>query len=354
MFMEGFLFCMKIDSAIFRYTVNEVLSMLEDETFLNDDVILLPPSGNCSDEDSGHEESTNADNLSAQQLTAPADFRINYEDDIVDSVDKLFKDDVLLSAEIPELIKSEWVRRNLPDKDFGSKPFERKLNINLTPTQLFNAFFDDSVINFIKDMTELYTRRDKGKHNFSTTLEEICIFFAMLLCQILLSIFNEYSEGYIAEKVHVGIISNGLALFAHWVGLRVGKSLHISHVGESYANISSIQERPPAKQLNDFTPAQLEKKHQISIKKKTSSKKIEKTNFKSINANNSVIQSSNGKSCSLDPLPTFLLKEQLDLLLPFLCHLVNSSIHMSIMPRSQKTAIERLINSFKLTGSKIH
>ncbi|ESO12235.1 hypothetical protein HELRODRAFT_158705 [Helobdella robusta] len=34
-----------------------------------------------------------------------------------------------------------------------------------------------------------------------------------------------------------------------------------------------------------------------------------------------LIQSSNGKSCSLDPLSTFLLKEQLDLLLPFLCHL---------------------------------
>ncbi|ESO10122.1 hypothetical protein HELRODRAFT_167980 [Helobdella robusta] len=51
-----------------KYTVNEVLSMLEDETFLDADVILLPPSGNCSDEDSGDEESTNADNL--RELTS--------------------------------------------------------------------------------------------------------------------------------------------------------------------------------------------------------------------------------------------------------------------------------------------
>ncbi|ESN94333.1 hypothetical protein HELRODRAFT_164158 [Helobdella robusta] len=34
--------------------------------------------------------------------------KINYGNDIVDSFDKLFKDDALPSAEIPEFMKSEW------------------------------------------------------------------------------------------------------------------------------------------------------------------------------------------------------------------------------------------------------
>ena len=45
------------------------------------------------------------------------------------------------------------------------------------------------------------------------------------------------------------------------------------------------------------------------------------------------------KSCSLDPLPTFILREFLDELLPFICVMCNVSLQHSLLPESQKAAI---------------
>src|SRR6218665_2463590 len=45
------------------------------------------------------------------------------------------------------------------------------------------------------------------------------------------------------------------------------------------------------------------------------------------------------KSCELDPLPTFLLQELVDALLPFLTCLCNRSIQDGILPQSQKRSI---------------
>jgi hypothetical protein len=59
----------------FRYsnTVNEVVSMLEDDNFLEASVYLTPPGdGMESDEDSDNEEGFSADHLSSRQLNAPA------------------------------------------------------------------------------------------------------------------------------------------------------------------------------------------------------------------------------------------------------------------------------------------
>lgn len=33
----------------------------------------------------------------------------------------------------------------------------------VTPTSLFDLFFDDEVVNFMDDMTNLYAERNKGK-----------------------------------------------------------------------------------------------------------------------------------------------------------------------------------------------
>ena len=52
-----------------------------------------------------------------------------------------------------------------------------------------------------------------------------------------------------------------------------------------------------------------------------------------------VIQSSNSKYCSLDPLPTSLLKECLDPLLPILCKIVNKSLQSSVVPNEFKNAV---------------
>jgi len=44
------------------------------------------------------------------------------------------------------------------------------------------------------------------------------------------------------------------------------------------------------------------------------------------------------KSCMLDPVPTFLVRESVDLLLPFLTTLVKTSLMQGRLPASQKHA----------------
>ena len=52
-----------------------------------------------------------------------------------------------------------------------------------------------------------------------------------------------------------------------------------------------------------------------------------------------IIMRSPVKSCTLDPVPTFLVREFVDLLLPFLTTLVNTSLMQDQLPPSQKHAI---------------
>jgi len=52
-----------------------------------------------------------------------------------------------------------------------------------------------------------------------------------------------------------------------------------------------------------------------------------------------VIMSSPTKSCTLDPIPTDLLKESVDVLLPYLTAMVNASLREGCLPASQKIAI---------------
>ena len=52
-----------------------------------------------------------------------------------------------------------------------------------------------------------------------------------------------------------------------------------------------------------------------------------------------IIMSSPIKSCSLDPVPTFLLREFVDLLLPYATRMVNASLEEGRLPISQRHAI---------------
>ena len=45
------------------------------------------------------------------------------------------------------------------------------------------------------------------------------------------------------------------------------------------------------------------------------------------------------KSCTLDPVPTFLVRELIDLLLPYIANMVNASLADGFLPDSQKHAI---------------
>ena len=52
-----------------------------------------------------------------------------------------------------------------------------------------------------------------------------------------------------------------------------------------------------------------------------------------------IIMKSPSKSCSLDPVPTFLVREVSDLLLPFVTEMVNASLRQGRLPTSQKHAV---------------
>jgi len=49
------------------------------------------------------------------------------------------------------------------------------------------------------------------------------------------------------------------------------------------------------------------------------------------------------KSCTLDPVPTFLLREFIDLLLPYVTTMVNASLSQGRFPSSQKHAVITLL-----------
>ena len=62
--------------------------MLEEEEFLQADVFLSPPNeGLLSDEDSDDEEDVSAAHLSGPQLSATAEYRINYGNSVVNSLE---------------------------------------------------------------------------------------------------------------------------------------------------------------------------------------------------------------------------------------------------------------------------
>jgi len=52
-----------------------------------------------------------------------------------------------------------------------------------------------------------------------------------------------------------------------------------------------------------------------------------------------IVRSSPIKTCSLDPVPTFILREFIDVLLPFVAQTVNTSLLRGRLPDSQKHAI---------------
>ena len=54
-----------------------------------------------------------------------------------------------------------------------------------------------------------------------------------------------------------------------------------------------------------------------------------------------IIQKSPNKSCELDPLPTWLLKECLDELLPLITDIVNASMTAGSVPKDFKSALVR-------------
>ena len=184
------------------WSVNEVIKMLKEEEFLQADVFLsLPNNGLLSDKDSDDEEGVSADHLSGPQLSAPAEFCINFRNSIentlewdLSAVEASF--DVSDNALSSSVCKSEensllllklatscisWKRKELTPKAFYNLPSRNLFKNFLSPTAIFVLYFDEEVINYLTKMTNLYANRDKAKHSFHVEHSEMRLFVAMLL-----------------------------------------------------------------------------------------------------------------------------------------------------------------------------
>ena len=222
----------KVVIFFFRYTASEALDiLLAEEDFVDGTITLLPPSnGQQSDEDSADEDRLHFDHLSRNQLIAPAEVEIDYGshsqttiENITESLEVtqkrrksarlsnkremesdnehigLFSSSSTdeeaessqlhhplvqgkwLSSQTPPLPPTNWNECDLTPKVFINPPERRESFSPCTPFGLFNLFFDDEVIDFIVDQTNLYARRDKGFTNFGTDSSEIRLFLAVLL-----------------------------------------------------------------------------------------------------------------------------------------------------------------------------
>ena len=102
-----FLYCRCIHFLLhFSYTASEDYDILESENFFDTEVYLQPPNyGLNSGEDSDSEEGTDSQHLSAGQLIAQADFRIDFGTRITNSLEAEC-DDI-------EKMKTTWKKRKI-------------------------------------------------------------------------------------------------------------------------------------------------------------------------------------------------------------------------------------------------
>ena len=180
--------------------------MLEEEEFLQADVFLSPPNeGVLYDEDSDDEEGVSAAHLSGPQLSATSEYRINYGNSVVNSLEfdaSVDEDAVTASTDVsdhdlsnldseteentflllkPAATSLSWQKKDLQPTTFTDSPSRSFFENFMSPTAIFDLCFDEEVINYLTEMTNLYAHRDRGKHNFHVEHAEMRLFLAMLL-----------------------------------------------------------------------------------------------------------------------------------------------------------------------------
>ncbi|ESO09110.1 hypothetical protein HELRODRAFT_169050 [Helobdella robusta] len=140
--------------------------MLEDEKdFFSADIIMLPPDDpNCSDQDSGPEDGEGIiDNLSKTLLNSNAEALIS---NIEAGKEMLQKEEIDMQIQTPlkkRVKKSISIERNWKKSDIlNVEPIpvfsENREFENSSPHTLFKLFFDDEIIKFITDMSNLYAK----------------------------------------------------------------------------------------------------------------------------------------------------------------------------------------------------
>jgi len=195
-----------------------VLDMLDSNPdYLQANLYILPPSdASVSDEDSGDEDDVAPDNLTRRQLQAEAEatawtgkerVRIgNPDDDFDDSaipsasepssdaggsaavreqhnMDEVSSMPTVTGRKKLKLEKPvrQWVKADMPGscRPPDTISSNRYVSTDLSPTALFEQFFDNELIQLLEENTDKYAMQ-KGRHSFHTSESELRLFLAIL------------------------------------------------------------------------------------------------------------------------------------------------------------------------------
>lgn len=188
----------QIFSILRHFTVHDALEMIfEDEEVISANVYIDPPNdGLGSDEDSGDENEGTVSNMNGNQLCAKATIITSTTTGNTERIgesDSENDDEGNTGNNIPPKKRQKtskgvrkWGKNDMPTDLPTQRPWPDEvphlfLQQSKTPTELFEYFFDDEVIDFIVSSTETYAKRDKCAHGFSTNADEIKIVIAILL-----------------------------------------------------------------------------------------------------------------------------------------------------------------------------
>ncbi|MGH0189192.1 UNVERIFIED_CONTAM: hypothetical protein FKN15_033832 [Acipenser sinensis] len=190
-----------------KYSVHEVVSILESGEFDEAEIFITPPDDDGADsaEDSGDEDTGGSvNNLSGKQLRVDADFtgyrhgqkvygsRSEGDDAPPEATDA---EEVQPSSSTvttssyslrkqAKSARQKWYKKDLPSTE--QKKFERNsTTLQITendwaPHLWFEQFFDEEVIQYLCDQSKFYASF-KGKLNFTVSPDEIRAFLAVLL-----------------------------------------------------------------------------------------------------------------------------------------------------------------------------
>lgn len=144
------------------FTLEEALQMVFSDDI--DEIYIEPPDAAIlTDEDSGEEDGGGViDNLSGAQLRAPAEVilhnneRIGGDDQLLNAEDKIVVQNNSSQPLLVQLEKPNWCQGDLqpPNSNFQAGTYVQYKH--LTPTQFFEKFIDDDVIQLLLEETSKY------------------------------------------------------------------------------------------------------------------------------------------------------------------------------------------------------
>ncbi len=192
-----------------------------------------------------------------------------------------------------EVIRERTLRRSLERKMLKDKNIESTARYKLQKNR----------VNFITDQKKIAF--------FNTSIEN-CNGDQKLIYQLIKKLSNKPATPVYPEAPNDGVLSNQFSEFF--------KS-KIEKINEQFSD-TSILDHNLSQNIKNTRVCQYE------VFPKITTEELRK-----------YIAKSPTKSCALDPIPTFLLKECLDIALPVLTEIVNKSLSTGYMPKSLKQAI---------------